>query len=140
MGFFKKIVTVFIKYVFTYLTFTAINIKQVASCIEKEVNNKFADLRRLFENNLEDIAGEMLTVGIVTNRIATNPSFEAIINGFHSGLLFLSGMGQVKDRCQRFFNAFYKVGGPFTEAADNLKAQIEESLKKNFNVHFSFCV
>ena len=112
-------------------------IDQITNCIKGEIDRKFPALKDLFESNLEDIAGEMLAVNLITRHVAANPAFSAIIDGFFSGFSFLESMKDVEEWCNKFFSAFYSVGGPFVVAADNLKKQIKSVLLKKFNVSFN---
>ena len=97
----------------------------------------FPKLKLLFENDLEDIAGEMLAVGLITRRIATRPSFDAIIQGFYSGFSFLEGMEEIRDWCEKLFSAMRKVGGAFTVAVVNVKKQLNHSLRNKLGVQFN---
>ena len=77
--------------------------KRVTEVFEKS----FPKLKMLFENNLEEIAAELLSVGIITCRVA---SFEAIIRGFYAGFSFLEDEEEIKDWCGKFLSSLRKVG------------------------------
>ena len=98
----------------------------------------FSNLQQLFETDINSIAAELLTVGLLTSRQAritpTTPSFDVIINAFLTGFLFLSTVERVTAHCHKFFNAMYKVGGGFHSAADSIKEKINDSLLGNLKV------
>ena len=79
----------------------------------------------------------MLAVGLITRRIAANPTFPVIIDGFFSGFSFLETVEDIEEWCKKFFSAFYNVGGSFVLAANSLKKQLQISLKK-LNVLYKF--
>lgn len=108
----------------------------VAQCIKEEIKTEFANLQTLFsdEDNLKFFAGEMLAADIIPHHATTNPSFNSIINAFFCGFSFLESIEEIEDCCNKFFNAFHKLGGPFVKAANKVKKHLKSSVMEKLNV------
>ena len=107
------------------LSFSAVDhiVKRVTEVFDKS----FPKLKTLFENNLDEIGAELLSVGIITRRVATNPSFEAIIQGFYAGFSFLENEERIKDWYGKFLSSLHNVGGAFNLAAKSLEKQLQKT-------------
>ena len=103
-------------------------VDEISKRVTEVFDKSFPKLKTLFENNLEEIAAELLSVGIITRRVATSPSFETIIQGFYSGFSFLEDEEEIKDWCGKFLSSLRNVGGAFSLAAKTLEKQLQVAI------------
>ena len=107
-----------------------VDTKAVISCIKEVLNENFARLKTLVENNLQEVSGELFASRLISNGTRRKPSYEAIITDFLSGLDFEETLPLINEHCEKFFNVFYNLGGPFARAGDLLKQSIKKKLEK----------
>ena len=112
------------------LSFFAVD--EISKRVTEVFDKSFPKLKTLFENDSEEIAAQLLSVGIITRRVATSPSFEAIIQGFYSGFSFLEDEEGIKDWCGKFLSSLRKVGGAFSLAAKSLEKQLQVAIGDKF--------
>ncbi len=121
-------------YLFYLLLIIDVPIRDVINCIKEEFIKLIPELKSLFETCIDSITSELLAVGLVADAVARQPTPDAIINGFFTLLAFITTIVKLTKRCNKFFDAMYKVGGGFSEAADTLKERINNSLMEKFNI------
>ena len=97
-------------------------------------------LSGLFEGLLKTVASEMLSVGLIPHAIEKNPTFDGIMTFFLAGFAFKAKLEDVEKHCVRFFNVFYKIGGPFVDAADMIKQTIQETVRDRLGVQLNINV
>ena len=138
-GYWLLLLVIITGYYYCYYSFRlVVPIRDIINCIKDELTKMYPELQQLFETDLDSIAAELLAVSLLTGRAARTPSFDVIINAFLTGFLFLETIKEVNERCRKFFNAMYKVGGDFSLAADRVKKRLNISLLKNFNISLDF--
>ena len=109
-------------------------IDDVQDCIASVVDRNYSRLNKLFEGGMKTISLELFSAGIITIDVQKEPTFEGILSCFRAGFAFKSEVHELEHYCTCFFKAFYKAGGPFTEAADKLKAEIVSDVKNKFGI------
>ena len=97
-------------------------------------------LSGLFEGLLKTVASEMLSVGLIPHAIEKNPTFDGIMTFFLAGFAFKAKLEDVAKHCVKFFDVFYKIGGPFVDAADMIKQTIQVTVKDNLGIQLNINV
>ena len=90
------------------------------------------------ENSLKEVSAELFASRLISNGTKRQPSYEAIITDFLSGLAFKKTLPLIIQHCEKFFSVFYKLGGPFADAGDSLKQSIIETVRKKLSINLSF--
>ena len=115
-----------------------VDTKAIILCIEEVLNENFARLKTLIENDIQEVSGELFASRLISNGTRRKPSYEAIITNFLSGLAFKKTLPLIIQHCEKLFNVFYKLGGPFADAGDSLKQSIIEKVRENLSINLSF--
>ena len=102
--------------------------------IREAMDRNHASLSNLFEDSIKEVAEEMLSAGIISRIKMKEPSSDTILNSFDVGLNFKKTVQEIEDHCKKFLSVFYEFGGPFSDAAQSIAAQIEESVGKSINI------
>ena len=128
---------VFHNYLISLLSLLIIDvpISDIINCIKGEFQKSISDLTELFDTRLEKITTELLAVGLVSEyAVNSHPTSTALIKEYRAGFSFITTIVQLTERCNKFFNAMYKIRGGFSLAADTLKERINKSLMEKFNI------
>lgn len=107
--------------------------KPLIDCITQVLRNNFAVLRNTTDSVLPDLAAKLLSAGIIPDGVHRNPTYDKISTSFIQGLEYHTTEKQVAEHCQKYFSAFYSLGGPLKLAADKIKRDITETVKTNLN-------
>ena len=129
----------------TYISFciltdtdrSTVDTKQVIQCIKELMRTYHPDLSELFEGLLKTVSSEMYAVGLIPHAVEKNPTFDAIMNSFLSGFAFKSKLEDVEKHCVKFLSVFYKIGGPFVDAADMIKQTIKDTIIDKLGVQLN---
>ena len=124
-------------YLYTGTDRSHIDTSQVIKCIELVMERNHAKLCRLFKGSLKTLADELLEAGIIPRHVQTNPTDDMIINCFLSGFVFKDELEEIEDYCVKFFNAFYKIGGQFVDAANKIKKSIHDTIIDKLGVQLN---
>ena len=90
------------------------------------------------ENSLQEVSAELFASCLISNGTRRKPSYEAIITDFFSGLAFKKTLPRIIQHCEKLFNVFYRLGGPFVDAGDSLKQSIIETVREKLSINISF--
>ena len=101
------------------------------------IHKNYGSLRSIFQDSIEGIAAEMLQAGVKTMFVVQNPTFEKIINSFLSKFPFAKEIRKIEVICTNFFSVFYKIGGPFTDAADTITEDIQRTVREKLNIELN---
>ena len=78
----------------------------------------------------------MLAVGLIPRAVEKNPSSDAILSFFLSGLDFKDELEEIKEYCGTFFAVFGEIGGQFDDAATKMKKNIQEMVRDKLGIQF----
>ena len=98
------------------------NIKQVLT--KNQVN-----LNEVFRLSINDIANELLQIGIITKSVQAEPTYDKIIGSFLVGIAFMDNQSKLEERCDKFLSALSNVGGPVADAADMLRKEWKKAME-----------
>ena len=111
-----------------------VDTEEVVQCI-KQVFEKFSPaLSGLIEGLLQTVVSEMLAVGLIPRAVEKNPSSDAILSFFLSGLDFKDELEEIEEYCDFLFAVFEEIGGPFVDAATKIKKKIKETVRDKLGV------
>ena len=116
---------------------SAVDTKQVIRCIKELMRTYHPDLSELFEGLLKTLSSEMYAVGLIPRAVEKNPTFDAIMTSFLSGLAFKAKLEDVEKHCAKFLSVFYKIGGPFIDAADMIKQTTKDTIIDKLGVQLN---
>ena len=109
----------------------------VIQCIKELMRTYHPDLSELFEGLLKTVSSEMYAVGLIPHAVEKNPTFDAIMTSFLSGFAFKPKLEDVEKHCVKFLSVFYKIGGPFVDAADMIKQTIKDTIIDKLGVQLN---
>ena len=98
------------------------NIKQVLT--ENQVN-----LNEVFRLSINDIANELLQIGIITKSVQAEPTYDKIIGCFLVGIDFIDDQSEIEKECDRFLSALSNVGGPVARASNMLRKKWKKAIE-----------
>ena len=78
----------------------------------------------------------MLVFGLIPRAVKNNPSSDAILSFFLSGLDFKDELEEIEEYCGAFFRVFDEIGGQFEDAALKIKKNIQEMVKDKLGIQF----
>ena len=107
---------------------------KVIQCIRDEIQSNYGYLSAIFQPSIKEIGAQMVQVGILPLTAGQNPAFETIISIFLTMVANTNKLQEIKEKCEKFFSTFYNMGGPFVEAADNVKEKIRKSVKEKVGI------
>ena len=117
---------------------STVDTSQVIKCIELVMEKNHAKLSRLFKTgSLKTLADELLEAGIITRDVQTDPISDTIINCFLSGFVFKDDLEEIEEYCEKFFNAFYEIRGPYIDAANKIKKSIQDTIIDKLGVQLN---
>ena len=112
-------------------------VEALRNCITAVLARHFARLRAVTEYSISDLAAILFSAGIIADGIRKNPTYEKVSASFIAMLNFQETQQEVTDYCQKYFDAFYTVGGPLKLAADKIKEDITETVQKDLGITFT---
>ena len=115
-----------------------VDTKAIILCIKEVLSENFAELMTVVENSLQKASAELFASRLISNETNQKPSYKAIITDFLSGLAFKKTLPLIIQHCEKLFNVFYKLGGPFADAGDSLKQSIIEKVREKLSINLSF--
>ena len=86
---------------------------------------------------LQTVVSEMLVVGLIPHALQKNPSSDAILSCFLSGLAFKDELEEIEEYCGAFFGVFDEIGGQFQDAATKIKKTIKQVVRDKLGVQFN---
>ena len=95
-----------------------------------------ASLTSLTKKALPDLANQLYAFRLINNAVKESPSMEEYIDEFKTGLIFLSEMADIQERCQKFLKSFVAVSGSFADAAKFLRRKWIETLRTELEFDF----
>ena len=98
------------------------NIKQVLT--KNQVN-----LNEVFQLSLNDIANELLQIGIITKSVQVEPTYDKIIGCFLAGLNFICEQSDLEGQCSKFLTALSNVGGPVALASAMIQREWKQAME-----------
>ena len=98
------------------------NIKQV-------LTKNQVDLNEVFQLSLDNIANELLQVGIITKPVQVEPTYDKIIGCFLAGLNFIRKQSDLEGQCNKFLTALSNVGGPVALASTMIQEEWEQAME-----------
>ena len=116
---------------------STVDTKQVIRCIKELMRTYHPDLSELFEGLLKTVSSEMYAVRLIPHAVEKNPTFDAIMTSFLSGFAFKAKLEDVEKHCVKFLSVFYKIGGPFIDAADMIKQTIKDTIINKLGVQLN---
>jgi len=114
-----------------------IDTKQVVRYIKQVMETHYPALSGLFEGLLKTVATEMLSVGLIPHAIEKNPTFDGIMSFFLAGFAFKDELEEIEEHCLKFLTVFYKIGGPFVDAANKIKKTIQKTVNDKLGVQLN---
>ena len=111
--------------------------RKVIQCIRDEIQRNYGYLSAIFQPSIKEIGAEMVQVGILPLTAGQNPAFETIISVFLAIVANANKLQEIKEKCEKFFSTFYLMGGPFVEAADNVKEKIRKSVQQKVGIELN---
>lgn len=103
----------------------AIDVSRVVACV---MDKKFAELKKIFDNSIEEVSAEMFAAGVISDGVKSKQSAEVIISNFHSGFVFMNTFSEAQQHCAVFFSVLEKLGGPFRIAGNSIKQDIKKAM------------
>ena len=110
---------------------------KVIQCIRDEIRKSYGFLSAIFQPSIKKIGAQMVQAGILPFTPEKNYSFETIISVFLAIVANANKLQEIKEKCENFFSTFYRMGGPFVEAADNVKENIRKSVQEKVGIEFN---
>ena len=125
-------------YICTDTDRSTVDTSQVIKCIELVMERNHAKLCRLFKTgSLKTLADELLEAGVITRDVQTNPTSDTVINCFLSGFVFKDELDEIEEYCEKFFDAFYEIRGPYIDAANKIKKSIQDTIIDKLGVQLN---
>lgn len=103
--------------------------------VKEVMDRNHASLSALFEDSIKEVAESMLSVKLISRIQIRDPSSDGIINSFNAGLNFKLSIQEIESHCAKFLSVFRDLGGPFSDAAQTIEAQIIEAVSSNLKIH-----
>ena len=114
-----------------------VDTEEVIQCI-KQVFKKFLPaLSGLIEGLLQTVVSEMLAVGLIPRAVEKNPSSDAILSFFLSGLDFKDELEEIEEYCVLFFSVFHEISGQFADAGAKINKTIQKMVRDKLGVRFN---
>ena len=115
---------------------TTVNPK-VIQCIRDEIQGNLGYLSAIFQPSIKEIGAEMVQAGILPLTAGENSTFQTIITVFLAIVENANKLQEIKEKCQKFFSAFYRMGGPFVDAANSIKERIRKSVQDKVGIELN---
>ena len=109
-------------------------VEALRNCITAVLAKHFAKLRAVTEYSISDLAAILFSAGIIADGIRKNPTYEKVSASFIAMLNFQETQQEMVDYCQKYFDAFYTVGGPLKIAADVVKREITTRVHEELGI------
>ena len=89
------------------------------------------------KSSLSDLADQLYTARLITDRVKETCSMEAFITEFKAGLSFKRTLLQEQEHCQKFLNSFIAVRGSYADAAIALGEDWIEAIRNELGFDFN---
>ena len=63
----------------------------------------------------------MYQAGLIDRAVQREPRYESIIDSFLAGISLMEEQKEIEEHCVKFLSVLYKLGGPFSIAANKIK-------------------
>uniref|UniRef100_A0A1X7T5F1 Death domain-containing protein n=1 Tax=Amphimedon queenslandica TaxID=400682 RepID=A0A1X7T5F1_AMPQE len=104
---------------------SGIDLVSIKEKVQQVLTNRRVDLSKAFKLCLPSIFDELVQVGIINED--TEKSYEAIIENFIVGMIFMNSSSDLESYCVKFLNGLSKVGGPVALAAETIYEEWTEA-------------
>ena len=113
---------------------TNVDIDEVKKDIRLVLEKKRSDLSLLFHCSMKAVAIELFQAGMIANDVHRIPTDDKIFNSLLCGFAFQAKIEDIEEHCKKLFNVFQNMGGPFRDAADAIKQNIQENVKSKVGI------
>ena len=105
--------------------------------VRRVLNENHALLVDLPVASLPSLAAKMLTAGLISTGVHKAPTFDGIIYEFTAKMNFKRNHTRLREDLKKFLSCFNEVGGSFADAAEVLRDDWTDIIRKELNIELN---
>ncbi|XP_019857243.1 PREDICTED: uncharacterized protein LOC109585566 [Amphimedon queenslandica] len=116
------------------VTVTAETVERVKKELDKVLRENQVKIHGIFtetDETLNEIARQLNAVNIIGKPVQKNPTYEAMIGSFLSGINLKEDIEDIEEHSGKFFKALSNVEGPVSDAGNLIKKKWKKAVKDN---------
>ena len=125
---------------YDHLYFIDIDISKMKKLMKKVLTKNHAALTDLPKTSLAKLAEEMFSAGLINREVQRAPTLDDIIGEFEAGMSFITAHTELQEYVVKFLEILNNMGGSFARAANVLRSEWTEIIKKELKVEINFTI